>query len=319
MLRLPDSWVWDFWTVADGDDTHLFFLYASRALHDPERRHRRASIGHAVSRDLVHWERVADALVRGDAPAFDELATWTGSVIRHPDGTWFLFYTGAVDAPGGSNVQRIGYATSTDLMTWEKAPADTVLEADPRWYEKLSAGMWPDEAWRDPFVVADPDGDGFHMLITARADHGPADDRGVIGHAWSPDLRHWEVRPPLTAPGQGFGQLECVQVETIHGAPVLVFSSAYHGVAAARGTTGGIWAARADSVLGPFDIAGAQLVSDTSLYVGKVVPHHDRWMMLAFLHEDADGAFVGTLADPEPVSWDGHTLTRSARVPTPVA
>ncbi|MDZ4045485.1 MAG: hypothetical protein U1E32_06860, partial [Rhodoglobus sp.] len=73
MFDLPDSWVWDFWFADDGEQYHLFFLYASRALHDPERRHYRASIGHATSLDLVEWTRGPDALVRGDAPAIDDL------------------------------------------------------------------------------------------------------------------------------------------------------------------------------------------------------------------------------------------------------
>ncbi len=210
------------------------------------------------SKDLVTWERVADALVRGDAPAFDDAATWTGSVIRHPDGTWFLFYTGATPAAQGKNIQRIGYATSVDLLTWEKSVSNPVLEADPRWYERLDAGLWQDEAFRDPFVFADPDGAGFHMLITARANHGAADDRGVIGYAWSPDLRNWELREPLTEPGQGFGQLEVAQVEIIDGRPILIFSSADGGVAARRHDYGGIWSAAAESLLGPFDVEGAR-------------------------------------------------------------
>ena len=80
--------------------------------------------------------------VRSDAPAFDDLATWTGSVIRHPDGTWFMFYTGATLTPAG-NVQRIGFATSEDLMTWRKNPDNPVLQADPRWYEQLADGCGP--------------------------------------------------------------------------------------------------------------------------------------------------------------------------------
>ena len=70
MLRLPDSWVWDFW-IADDPATrayHAFFLFASKALHHPDRRHLRACVGHAVSTDLVQWERVPDALVRGVHP-----------------------------------------------------------------------------------------------------------------------------------------------------------------------------------------------------------------------------------------------------------
>ena len=151
MFTLPDSWVWDFWFADDGEQYHLFFLYASRALHDPDARHYRASIGHATSTDLRDWTRVPDALVRSDAPAFDDLATWTGSVVQHPDGTWFLFYTGSTLTPAG-NVQRIGYATSADLLTWHKSPDNPVLQADGHWYEVLADDQWHDEAFRDPWV-----------------------------------------------------------------------------------------------------------------------------------------------------------------------
>ena len=202
MFNLPDSWVWDFWFADDGDRYHVFFLYASRALHDPERRHLRASIGHAVSDDLVSWTRVADALVRSDAPAFDDVATWTGSVVRHDDGTWFLYYTG-VRFEGGRNVQRLGYATSTDLTTWTKATDNPVVESDARWYERLDTSPWNEETWRDPWVLRDPNGDGWHILVTARSIDGESDTRGVVGHAVSPDLRTWEVRPPLSEPVGG--------------------------------------------------------------------------------------------------------------------
>ena len=67
MLALPDSWVWDFWTADDGESYHLFFLYASKALHDPEARHLRASIGHAVSDDGIAF--VPDALNPVVAPS----------------------------------------------------------------------------------------------------------------------------------------------------------------------------------------------------------------------------------------------------------
>ncbi|MGW3961451.1 glycosyl hydrolase family 32 [Amycolatopsis sp. NPDC005003] len=312
MFSLPDSWVWDFWFADDGDRYHLFFLYASRALHDPEARHYRASIGHAVSADLVHWNRIEDALVRADAPAFDDLATWTGSVVRHPDGTWFLFYTGATRAPGGKNVQRIGYATSPDLVTWHRAAENPVLAADPRWYETLDDG-WHDEAFRDPWVFADPAGDGWHMLVTARAATGEPFERGVVGHAVSADLRHWELRPPLTAPGpRGFGQLEVLQAEVVDGRPVLLFSClAEHASADRRatGTTGGIWAAPAGSPLGPFDIAAAEPVTDDRCYSGRLVRRRSdgRWVLLAFHHRGESG-FVGAIGDPVPVAWDGKRL-----------
>lgn len=311
MFRLPEAWVWDFWLLDDGEQYHLFFLYASRALRDPHARHYRASVGHAVSPDLVHWERVVDALVRSDAPAFDDLATWTGSVVRHPDGRWFLFYTGATLVPPAANVQSIGYATSTDLMTWDKAPG-CVLTADPRWYETLADGVWHDEAFRDPWVFADPHGNGWHMLITARANHGDAFDRGVVGHAVSPDLERWQLREPLSEPGQGFGQLEVLQTHVVDGRLVLLFNCLpgdASDVTRATGTQGGVWIAAADSELGPYDIAGARVIDDPTLYVGKFIDDREtgETKFLAF-RNDVEGEFIGEITDPMTATWEGARL-----------
>lgn len=320
MFDLPGSWVWDFWFVDDGDRYHLFFLYASRALRDPDARHHRASIGHAVSDDLVHWTQVEDALVRSDAPAFDDLATWTGSVVRHPDGTWFMFYTGASLAPSGKNVQRIGYATSPDLHVWTKAPRP-VLEAQAPWYEKLSSGAWHDEAFRDPWVFPDPAGDGWHMLITARAPHGPVEGRGVVGHAWSADLRTWQLREPLTVPSpQGFGQLEVLQAEVVDGRPVLIFSClGEHATPGRREASAGTWAVPAGGLLGPFDVEAAYPLTDESLYVGRLLRRRSdgQWLLFAFRNVGDDGRFVGGVTDPMPVVWESGRLVRrdDARVP----
>ncbi len=315
---LPEAWVWDFWVVDDGSRYHLFFLYASRALHDPEARHFRASIGHAVSDDLTSWERVEDALVRGDGPAFDDLATWTGCTLQGPDGTWFTFYTGATLTPAG-NVQSIGLATSDDLLTWHKQ--GQVLEADPRWYEKLSDGQWHDEAFRDPFVYRD--GDQWRMLITARANHGPADDRGVIGTAVSSDLRSWTLEPPLSEPGQGFGQLEVMEVVSLEGREHLVFNCLASDLSDAHrstGTTGGVWITPTTSGPRPWVPSEATLLTGHDLYVGRVVKHRgtDDAVFMAFENFGPDGEFGGRITDPVPVRVEGGTVTlvREALVTT---
>lgn len=299
MFALPDSWVWDFWLADDGETHHLFFLYASRALQDPDARHLRASIGHAVSSDLTTWTRVADALVRSDTPAFDDVATWTGSVTQAPDGTWLMFYTGVTRAASGSNLQRVALATSPDLFTWTRR--GVVAEADPRWYEELDGG-WNDWAFRDPWVLPDPDGNGWHLLVTARGNTGPVDDRGVVGHCWSSDLRTWEVRPPASEVGQGFGQLEVMHTVEVDGHHFLLFSCLGKDTASRRrsnGTPGGTWAARACGPLGPYDLANAKVVSPPGLYVGRLVQlRTGEWKFLAFVDEDADGAFGGWIIDP---------------------
>jgi len=308
VFDLAGSWVWDFWFADDGDRYHLFFLYASRALHDPDARHYRASIGHAVSDDLVTWTQVADALVRSDSGAFDDLATWTGSTVRADDGTWHLFYTGSTLADGGKNVQRIGHATSPDLAVWTKIPGPVLSAAAP-WYETLHSGDWHDEAFRDPWVFRDPEGDGWHMLITARAPEGPVLGRGVVGHAWSADLASWELRAPLSAPSaDGFGQLEVMQAEVVDGRAVLLFSClAEHSTPSRQSARAGTWAVPAPGVLGPFDIESAQPLTDDTLYVGRLLRRRDdgQWLLFAFRNADESGRFLGGVTDPVPVGWVG--------------
>jgi beta-fructofuranosidase len=311
MLRLPGAWMWDFWLADDGDRYHLFFLFASRALQDERRRHRRAAIGHAVSEDLRTWVQLDDVLAASDPPAFDDLATWTGSVVRGPDGRWWLFYTG-VTSVGEQILQTIGAATSADLEVWDKEPASPLVTADDRWYERLGGGDWHEEAWRDPWVIADPGGDGWHMLITARANQGPDDDRGVIGHAQSRDLRRWEVGPPLSKPGSGFGHIECPQLATVEDRQVLLFSCLDLQFSAARrasGATGGILYVPVDSPTGPFEIAAARPLTDDAFYCGRLV--HDRAgqpVLLAFHYYDESRQFLGELSDPMPVGWDDGEL-----------
>lgn len=300
MFALPESWVWDFWIVDDGERYHLFFLFASKALRDPEARHHRAAIGHAVSADLTEWTRVEDALVHSDAPAFDDLAVWTGCTVRHPDGTWFLLYTGATLVEG-TNVQSIGIATSADLVHWDRQ--GQVLTADPRWYEKLGDGQWPNEAFRDPWVYQE--GDQWRMLITARANTGPADDRGVIGTAISSDLRTWMLQAPITEPGSGFGQLEVTETVQVDGRDFLIFNCLAGDLSEthrATGTTGGVWIVPTGSGPRPWDPKQAQLLVGHDLYVGRVVTTREgATAFLAFRNFDERGAFVGTITDPMPI------------------
>ncbi|MET8980082.1 glycosyl hydrolase family 32 [Streptomyces sp. NPDC004539] len=304
MLRLPDHWVWDSWYAQDDEGRHhAFFLRASRALLDPDRRHRRAGVGHAVSGDLRSWDLAADALVAADEPAWDDLATWTGSVVRAPDGRWHMYYTGVSRAEDGL-VQRIGLAVSDDLHTWHRHGDKPLVEADPAWYERLGPdgpgeGTWYEEAWRDPWVFPDPAGEGWHMLITARAGHGPVAGRGVVGHARSTDLLHWTVGPPLTAP-HGFGHLEVPQVAVVDGHPLLLFCT---NTPHPHGTENRLWTIPGASTTGPWDITAATPVPCPDLYAPRLVRAGDGpWHLIGFVDE-RDGVFAGELSDPVPVRY----------------
>jgi beta-fructofuranosidase len=304
-LRLAEHWLWDFWFARDGEDVHVFYLQAPRSLRDPDLRHHHATIGHAVSRDLRSWTVLGDALGPGLAGAFDDLATWTGSVLCHA-GRWHLFYTGIARADSGG-VQRIGVATSDDLLAWEKH--GPVVEADPRWYETSLAGA-REEHWRDPWVVWDQDSGCFHMLVTARANQGARDGRGVIGHARSADLRSWDVEPPLSEPGELF-QLEVPQLLELGGAWRILFCAGRRDHSAARLARPGVVAEygihylTSNTRFGGYALQpGAFLVGDPAgrLYGGRILEHEGAPLFFAWRMHDERGAFVGELSDPMPVT-----------------
>src|SRR3954451_22426476 len=199
MLRLEDAWVWDSWIADDGERYHLFFLKAPRALQDAGLRHTAATIGHATSPDLVTWELHADALLP-DAKRWDDLALWTGSVARGDDGIWRLFYTALSSAPGhGVRDQRIGMAESADLSGWRRVGDRPLVDPDPRWYQTLDEDPGASDTWRDPFVFKDVGGDGWHMLIPARARGSFRLRDGLLAPARSRAMLTSTILPPLTA------------------------------------------------------------------------------------------------------------------------
>lgn len=302
MLRLPNHWVWDSWVITDGPNHHAFYLKAPRDLVDPGLRHARATIGHAVSTDLVEWEILPDAL-GPTRSSWDDLATWTGSVVRDDDGTWWMFYTAINTRGHGLRDQRIGVARSDDLVAWHKQGDGPVVEVDTRWYKTLEDDPGASETWRDPKVVRDPHGDGWHMLITARAlGHGEGDD-AVIAHATSPDLHHWEVGPPLCEAGAGFGELEVPQVAIVDGAPIMVFSCHPDKMTRARRADDGeycTWAVPGPSLLGPWDLTTARpFRREPRLFAAPLVRRVDgTWAMFGFVNHEPEALPPFDLIDP---------------------
>jgi beta-fructofuranosidase len=310
VLRLPDHWMWDSWIADDGERYHLFFLKAPRSLGDAGLRHTAAIVGHATSTDLTRWEVQEDALV--PAPGrWDDLALWTGSIVRGDDGVWRFFYTALSTTPGhGTRDQRIGLAESDDLATWRRVGDRPLLVPDPRWYGTLPEDPAASETWRDPFVYRDAD--GWHMLISARAPDALRLRDAVLGHARSDDLRHWHLEPPLTAPA-GFGQLEVPQVRLVDGRPLLVITchpEEQSPEQVARYGPHSTWYVLGDSLSGPWDIDSARpFEAEPKLFAAPLVQRRDgTWAFLGFRNQEAEGILSFELLDPIAVTLQDGAL-----------
>jgi len=247
-----------------------------------------------------------EALAPGPRGAWDDLATWTGSVIEH-DRRWYMLYTGISRAEAGL-IQRIGLAVSDDMMTWRKHPANPVIEADARWYELLDLTSWRDQSWRDPFLFRRPSDSAFHALITARSATGDPDGRGVVAHARSADLVRWEVLPPVTAPGD-FAQVEVPQLVELGGHRHILFSAHPEDHSRPRVSRlgpgqEGTYTFTASASGEFFHPSAAPVAPENGplgpLYAGKLAEAAPGdWRFLAFRAGAGDG-FVGEITDPLP-------------------
>ena len=311
--------LWDPWFVARGGEYHAFYLQVP-APEDPEDRHHAGvQIGHAVSTDLHSWRERPTALRPGPDDAWDSLALWTGCVVN--DGAVFhQFFTGRRASEFW--VQRIGVAVSSDLDRWEK-DEDFVLEADPEHYclrpELNALGVPP--AWRDPFVLRDPDSGLWYMTISARtAEHHP--HNACVGLARSHDLRRWEVLPPLLAPGI-YDEMEVSQLLHHEGRWYLFFSTRgvhYHNDWAGRhGRASGLHCYVADHLLGeyrPANATGVVLDDGDRRYALRIVERTgDEYVAMGWLDYDR-GRFVGALSGPVRLALDGDEV-RAVESPPP--
>lgn len=223
------KYLWDAWFINDGEHWHMFHLQADMGI-PPIERHHNASIGHAISKDLVTWEEQPTALEPGPSPAWDDLALWTGSVIRK-DNTYYMFYTGRThDNYWGQN---IGVATSENLIDWQRHGQNPILEADGLYCpvgEGQTCNFDSIPAWRDPFVDYDESTGQYIMVITSRLKDGKDKYDSSIGFATSDNLIDWKLQPPLLAPHM-YEEMETPQLICHNGDYHLFFSAyahAYH-------------------------------------------------------------------------------------------
>ncbi len=178
---------------ADG----LFHLFYIRHRPDVPIDETEIDFGHAVWAPSTGWRQLPPVL-RVRPGHWDDLHVWAPSLIYDDaEATWYLFYTGVTRVPFAYEwYQRIGVATSPDLMTWTRYDA-------PVFEGNMAAGVFADSSqfagcqFRDPYVFPDPAQPGHWLMAYAATPAGPTSQ--LITHVArnAGGLSPWEDVKPL--------------------------------------------------------------------------------------------------------------------------
>lgn len=194
-----------------GGQYHMFYQY-----HPYDSHWGPMHWGHAVSRDLLHWDYLPAAMAP-DMP-YDYDGCYSGSAVTAPDGRHLLMYTGVqrVPQPGGSfrhlQTQNLAFGDGTD---YEKYAGNPVISGSG-----LPDGGSPYD-FRDPKLLRLPDG-GYRALIA----NDSGDGGGKILCFDSPDAIRWRYSGVLAENKGRLGQMwECPDLFELDGRHILLVSS----------------------------------------------------------------------------------------------
>lgn len=150
------------------------------------------NLGHIWTTDFNSWYgpgglNLPDTVALSVRPGkFDEFHVWAPSIVQN--GPFFkMFYTGVNNA----GHQRIGVATSTDLITWTPADAPVLTSPQIPWASKNPPSPYNGvQQLRDPFVMEDPlEGDKWLMYFVAV--DSIRSPKMAVGVATSDNLVDW--------------------------------------------------------------------------------------------------------------------------------
>ena len=224
MLFHPESdLLWDTWLIEHDGMFYLFYIRLPRSGGpDPATLTMGAgwdAINLATSADLLHWTEYGTVLEK------DPAAVWLGTGMIHRSGDTFVMNY-SEERPAGRQV--ICFATSTDLMHWDKLPGDADLRPDGAVYQADAArSADPLPRWDSIGIIAPAaaGGDYYGVLAADLADPPLPGQCAVLGLVSSADgITGWRPLPPATAPGL-FPSYEVPEHAEICGRHYVLFST----------------------------------------------------------------------------------------------
>ncbi|GGD51138.1 family 43 glycosylhydrolase [Paenibacillus nasutitermitis] len=136
-----------------------------------------SNFGHAVSRDLIHWD-VLEPVLPTRPGTWENTHVWAPHVITFQEKYW-MFYTGVNE----NACQAVNAACSTDLSRWERVSEEPLIRPG-------SWGHWNPAEFsncRDPFVLQTTE--GFFCYYTGFLKD---EQQYCVGISRSNDLIRWE-------------------------------------------------------------------------------------------------------------------------------
>ena len=140
-------------------------------------------IAMATSTDGITWTKyLTNPVLMGETDTWDEFGEHAPFIIRD-GGTYKMWYEG-----NAGSVRQLGYATSSDSITWTKHAGNPVLAAGPESYDKEAAGHGS--------IIHDES--AYKLWYHAIGDLGP-----IIAYATSVDGVNWTKQGPVLLPQSG--------------------------------------------------------------------------------------------------------------------
>ena len=276
IYRPPESEsMWDTWLYQDGKDYHLFFLSGG------------GRIGRAVSQNLIDFKHLPPIDNMAKADDWDESGMrMTGCTVKH-QGKYYMSYGSGEGTP-------IGILVSSDLMNWERHPANPILPSKTPYLI--------DTNWRDLSSYYDATEKRWHGYLYATHRSGLPS----IAHLTSHDYIQWDYLDPVFS-SEAFVHMEVPDYFEMGGKHYLLFSSVRtRKETSGRKDAGGAWYVISDRRDGPYHLLEAPLLLGFGRgrhdhYVGRTVAYNDKRL----LYHHTWGSSVVTWGTPKVVHQNG--------------